>query len=421
MLADRCDAALASGAAGQNWFRRLFDQPAYVVAPMVDQSEHTFRVLCRRHGATLAYTPMFSSRQWVESEQYRRTIFGPTEGSVEADDRPLVVQFAGNDPEVLLAAAKHVQHRCNAVDVNFGCPQKIAKRGRYGAWLLHEPELMEQLVGTLHCHLECPVTAKIRVCQQDGFKSKRASLSETIDRARSLVGAGASVIALHGRTREQKGSEQGAADWEAIAALAQAVSVPVLANGGVSSLDEARACLASTGADGVMAAEGLLSNPALFDSAAGPSGSAQEALALEYLDLQGTHPPAELRAVKQHLFSMCYAGLQVHTDLRERMHLARSLTQMREVVSELEGRPRASRPPFSTEVGPRHTGWYGRHTWELERAALKKAERCGEARAEAEAAPAAAQIAAAQPQDGVDAMAASGRATPPEEGREESS
>ena len=136
-----------------------------------------------------------------------------------------------------------------------------------------------------------------------------AQVSATVDLARMLVGAGASVVAVHGRTREQKGKAQGSADWEAIRAVKASVSVPVLANGGVFSLQDAHACLAATGADGVMSAEGLLSNPALFDG-----GAVDEALALEYIGLQEEYP-AELKNVKQHLFSMLYAGLQVFTDL----------------------------------------------------------------------------------------------------------
>ena len=178
----------------QHWYHRLHGgAPSHVLAPMVDQSELAYRLLCRRHGTTLCYTPMFSAKQFAESELYRNTMFGPLDG--EGEDRPLVVQFAGHDPASLLASAKHVQHRCNAVDLNLGCPQKIAKRGRYGAWLLHERELLKEIVSTLHCHLDCPVTCKIRLAQEDNFQSSRASISETVDLARMLQGAGASLIA----------------------------------------------------------------------------------------------------------------------------------------------------------------------------------------------------------------------------------
>ena len=345
-----------------HWFRKL-GSPKYVVAPMVDQSEHSFRVLCRRHGLTLAYTPMFSSRQFVESETYRSSIFGELEGLEASEDRPLVVQFAGNDPQVLLAAAKHVQHRCDAVDVNLGCPQKIAKRGHYGAWLSDDWQLLKQIVGTLHCHLDCPVTTKIRLlhsaddvnCSNGKPPVDRYSLSRSVDYARMLVDAGSSLVAVHGRTREQRGELQGGADWAPIATIKAALSVPVLANGSMRTLSDIDACLATSHADGVLLGEALLENPAVVEGrTVGGGAPTQEDLALEYLELQALYP-ADLRGVKQHLFSICYGGLQVHTELRTRMHRARTLEQMREIVVALSEAPRISRPPFCNELNERRT------------------------------------------------------------------
>ena len=122
----------------QSWYHRL-GSPKHILAPMVDQSECAFRVLCRNHGCDLAYSPMYSSKQFAESELYRNSMINHFDGDAALGDRPLVIQFAGNDPQVLLEAAKHVQHRCNAVDLNLGCPQKIARRGHYGAWYCMPP------------------------------------------------------------------------------------------------------------------------------------------------------------------------------------------------------------------------------------------------------------------------------------------
>ena len=154
-----------------SWYRGL-GSPSRVLAPMVDQSEPAFRELCRRHGCDLAYTPMFNARIFADQGG---TGFTPGEGT--GSDRPLVVQFAGHEPSSLLTAARLVQDRCDAVDINLGCPQRIAKRGRFGAYLLEEYEpcqpaaageragasgsdwpLLRDLVGTLHCHLDVPVT-----------------------------------------------------------------------------------------------------------------------------------------------------------------------------------------------------------------------------------------------------------------------
>ena len=99
-------------------FFRSMGSPKFHVAPMVDQSELAFRELCRRHGATCAYTPMIHARLFVEDLKYRKEIF-----TTHINDRPLLVQFCANDPDMLLKAASIVAPHCDGVDINFGCPQ----------------------------------------------------------------------------------------------------------------------------------------------------------------------------------------------------------------------------------------------------------------------------------------------------------
>jgi tRNA-dihydrouridine synthase 1 len=93
-----------------------------------------FRMLCRRYGAELCYTPMINSTIFVRDANYREL-----NADINCpDDRPLIVQFCGNDPAIMLAAGRVVQTRCDAIDINLGCPQHIARRGHYGAFLLQE-------------------------------------------------------------------------------------------------------------------------------------------------------------------------------------------------------------------------------------------------------------------------------------------
>eukprot|EP00171_Calliarthron_tuberculosum_P011142 IDg11142t1 len=110
--------------AWEHW--RALGSPRYVVAPMVDGSELAFRTLTRRYGAELAYTPMMHSRLFSEGEKYRAENF-----TTDASDRPVIAQFCANDPKLLVSAAQHVQSHVDAVDLNLGCPQGIAKRGKY--------------------------------------------------------------------------------------------------------------------------------------------------------------------------------------------------------------------------------------------------------------------------------------------------
>lgn len=113
------------------WFHSL-GMPKFWVAPMVDQSELAFRQLCMRHGTTAAYTPMLHSRLFCETASYRAEHFTTCEM-----DRPLLAQFCANDPETFVRAARYVEHAVDGVDLNLGCPQRIASRGRYGGCLAH--------------------------------------------------------------------------------------------------------------------------------------------------------------------------------------------------------------------------------------------------------------------------------------------
>ncbi len=223
--------------------------PKYVVAPMVDQSELAFRMMCRKYEpSTLCYTPMIHARLFNEDKHYENEFFTTCEG-----DRPLFVQFCGNDPATLLAAAKRIEDRCDAVDLNLGCPQQIARRGNYGAFLAEDLPRVLEIVSTLDRGLSVPVACKIRV--QD-------KLEDTLAYAKALVEAGCRILCVHGRTREC--GRHGLADWDAIRAVKESLDIPVIANGNIRSLDDCHACLRATGCDAVMSAETLLENPALF-------------------------------------------------------------------------------------------------------------------------------------------------------------
>ena len=104
--------------------------PKFVLAPMVEGSDLPYRELTRRYGAQLTYAPMLNSGRFAADPKYRAREF-----TTSREDKPLFVQFCANDPVVLLQAAKYVEWQCDAVDINFGCPQNIAKRGHYGAFL----------------------------------------------------------------------------------------------------------------------------------------------------------------------------------------------------------------------------------------------------------------------------------------------
>ena len=226
-------------------------------------------------GRYLAYTPMIHSRLFTETASFRNHHFQarrsglqePTPVGVEVKDsfldgnpsfdRPLVVQFCANSPEKLLEAAKHVQAHCDAVDLNLGCPQGIARKGNYGAFLQDDWGLIHNLIRNLHDNLQIPVTAKIRILE---------TKERTLEYAKMVLTAGASILTVHGRQRHQKGHESGLADWTVIRYLRDHLPADTVmfANGNIIRHEDLYLCLEETGADGIMSAEGNLFDPSIF-------------------------------------------------------------------------------------------------------------------------------------------------------------
>ncbi|KZT62727.1 dihydrouridine synthase, partial [Calocera cornea HHB12733] len=316
---------------------------------MVDQSELAWRILSRRYGAQLVYTPMINAKMFLSSSlspKFRRKVFDQLAGEEGGpEDRPLIVQFAANDPDTLLEAARLVQGSCDAVDINFGCPQDIAKKGRYGCFLQDDWDLVFSLINILHENLDVPVTAKFRVFP---------SVERTVAYAQLMERAGAQLLTVHGRTREQRGHNAGLADWAQIAAVKRAVKVPVFANGNVLYFEDVARCLEATGCDGVMSAEGNLYNPALFAG----THPAHCDLALEYLGIvRRLRTRTAPSAVKGHIFKLLRPALEGNKDLRNRIaeitgrgDLEGVVGEYEEVVREFRGRMEATDAPAQKDA-----------------------------------------------------------------------
>jgi tRNA-dihydrouridine synthase 1 len=215
----------------------------------------------------LAYTPMLHARLFTETQKFRDAYFQPTRPESESQkpwldgnpsmDRPLFVQFCANKPEELLEAARHVEPYCDAVDLNLGCPQGIARSGHYGAFLQEDWDTIHSLINKLHIELSVPVTAKMRILE---------TKERTLEYAKMILSAGASIITVHGRRREQKGHNMGTADWSYIRYLRDNLppDAVIFANGNIMNRNDVKPCLEATGADAVMSAEGNLSDPTIF-------------------------------------------------------------------------------------------------------------------------------------------------------------
>eukprot|EP01054_Gregarina_sp_Poly1_P001182 Gregarina_sp_Poly_1__1181@NODE_128_length_13277_cov_115_450643_g114_i0_p12_GENE_NODE_128_length_13277_cov_115_450643_g114_i0NODE_128_length_13277_cov_115_450643_g114_i0_p12_ORF_typecomplete_len131_score5_02Dus/PF01207_17/1_9e34ScsC_N/PF18312_1/1_1e02ScsC_N/PF18312_1/0_63DHO_dh/PF01180_21/0_03_NODE_128_length_13277_cov_115_450643_g114_i084908882 len=121
------------------FWTQVLKSPRFVMGPMVNQSELQYRILVSRYGVQLSYSPMMHARLFATDAKYRDKIFQSRPSDV---DRPIVAQLCGSDPEVVVKAGALLQDHVDAIDLNCGCPQGIAKRGKYGAYLLSNPELI---------------------------------------------------------------------------------------------------------------------------------------------------------------------------------------------------------------------------------------------------------------------------------------
>lgn len=330
-----------------DWWTSI-GSPKYVTAPMVDQSELAFRMMTRQYGAGLTYTPMINSKVFVTSPQYRKENFYTAPG-----DDPLIAQFCGDDPEILVESAKYVQDCVSAVDINFGCPQGIARKGHYGSYLLQEPALCVKLVDAMVSHLECPVTVKMRLVNIND-----AGFQDTINLISQFEAAGVDMLCIHVRTKEMNKDNTGPAIWDAAKLIKQRFSAfPIVCNGGINTFEDVVKCMDFTGCDGVMSSEAILEKPDLFCP---QSNKSQDELAKEYLEYVAMYPVVakrwEARCVKSHMFRFLYAGLQRHVDLRDKLGVSKTVEEIGSIVEEL-GRRRKEEPKgiFSD------LGWYSRH------------------------------------------------------------
>ena len=188
---------------------------------------------------------------------------------------------------------------------------------------MEELSLLHDIVKTLSSNLKVPVTCKTRI-YKDFDRSIR--LCET------LVNAGASMLTIHGRTREEKGQYVAEADWEMIRRIKEHFGnrVPIIANGGISNLDDVNKCLEYTKCDGVMSSEAILENPTLF--CCSNISLTQIEIAEEYLSYCQKYPSTFIRTARTHLMKMLHRYLQKHTDIRDRLTEAKSWEEFDDIV-----------------------------------------------------------------------------------------
>mmetsp|Transcript_20198 Transcript_20198/g.65056 ORF Transcript_20198/g.65056 Transcript_20198/m.65056 type:complete len:426 (-) Transcript_20198:46-1323(-) len=324
--------------------------PRVVLAPMVAASSVAFRLLCRRYGAEMCSTPMINAKMYTTHAKYRRDVMSDLRAAEAGVDRPLAAQFCGDDPEVLLLAARGVENCVDAVDLNLGCPQGIAKRGRYGAFLLEDEDRVCEIIKTLAQNVAVPVTCKIRLFDD---------LERTLVLCRRLADAGVASICVHGRTKAMKGQLVGEADWAAIATIRRALdrNIPIIANGGVESFDDVEKCLAATEASAVMISEAALSDPRVLG---GTSTKRKVDVAAEYLEIASSKvaiDSTKLAEARGHLVKILFEIIQADGNhaFRDALIQANTWSDLRDAL----GAIRRHCHSFVPTTHPR--SWYRRH------------------------------------------------------------
>ena len=224
-----------------------------ILAPMAGYSDVPYRALCRAYGSAMHYTEFVPVEALLGKrvhERFRQRL------DTQPGEHPMVFQIFGNNAQMLLDAARRIQEwGPDIIDVNMGCStRKVSGRGA-GVGMMPQPALIAETFKLLSQHLEVPVTGKIRL----GWDATQENFLEI---GRILEQNGAALIALHGRTKVQKYG--GEANWDAIAELKQAVSVPVIGNGDVQTPEDIERMKAHTGCDAVMIGRAAIGNPWIF-------------------------------------------------------------------------------------------------------------------------------------------------------------
>lgn len=220
-----------------------------VIAPMAGVSNPAFRAMVAQYGPALIYTEMVSDKAIVYQNEKTIEMTQVFEG-----EHPIALQLFGEDLDSMVKAAIYLdQHtQCDIIDINMGCPVPKIVKGSGGASLMKDPEHAFKLIKAIVENVKKPVTVKTRL----GWDSTQLNVVEF---AIGLEKAGASAIAIHGRTRAQMYS--GVADYQLIKKVKEAIKIPVMVNGDITTVQKAKEALEQTGADAVMVGRGVLGSP----------------------------------------------------------------------------------------------------------------------------------------------------------------
>ncbi len=230
---------------------KTLPRPIVALSPMADMTDLPFCLICKAHGAPLMFREMVSSEALIRENPKTLEM-----AKFDERERPLIQQIFGSDPHVMAEAARIVEERFHpdGIDINMGCPVYNIVSNFNGSFLIKEPDRAAAMIKAMKAAVSVPVSVKTRL----GWSDDR----EILEFVKVVEDAGADLISIHGRTKEQ--GYAGTANWDRVGEARQNTSLPVLVNGDILTVDDAKEALKRSHADGVLVGRGFLGNPWFF-------------------------------------------------------------------------------------------------------------------------------------------------------------
>lgn len=305
----------------------------FVLAPMAGVTDLPFRRICSQMGVGMVCSEMISAKAILYNNKKTEELL-----EVAPDESPVSMQLFGNDPVIISEIAKRIEDRpFSILDINMGCPVPKVVNNKEGSALMKDPLLVGKIVEATAKAINKPVTIKIR----KGFDDNHVNAVEI---AKVAQESGAAAVTVHGRTREQY--YEGKADWDIIADVKASLSIPVIGNGDVKSVESAKEIMKQTGCDGVAIGRASRGNPFLFKELVSyfnegitldrPGLSEVKEMMLYHLDLmlecKGEY--IGIREMRKHI-AWYSAGYPNSSALRNDVNNAESVEEIRKLIENM--------------------------------------------------------------------------------------